>query len=112
MPLYRYLCPHGHEAELVRPMGARAVECSCGAEAQRQSVYRLAVIGNAAVPRDERNYRHEYSEYSEAMAEVSDFYNTKRANGDPVREPDYYSLARQQAAAQGVAVRGPECPAQ
>ncbi len=106
MPLYTYLCPAGHARDLLRHRDAVTAPCACGATAARREVNRVAVIGQAETPRDERTYRHEYAEYSEAVAEVADFYGRKRANGDPVREPDYYGLAKAQTAAKGAEIRG------
>ena len=81
-------------------------DCPCGAPRRRLVVHRVAVIGQATVPRDERSYRQGYAEYREAVAEVSDFYQRKRADGDPVREPDYYGLARAQSIAKGAVIQG------
>lgn len=108
MPIYRYTCPSGHEAELLRPMDVGAVPCACGASASRRAVNRVAYIGRAPVPRDERSYRQSYGEYREAVAEVADHYervNGERAPAEQVREPDYYDLAKAQAVAKGAVIR-------
>ena len=110
MPLYQYRCERGHEVEMLRrgstDPDVAVPDCPCGAQRRRLVVHRVAVIGQAAVPPDDRSYRQEYAEYREAVAEVSSFYQRKRADGDPVREPDYYGLAKAQAAAQGAVIRG------
>ena len=102
MPLYGFRCDQGHETELLCAIGAEViVVCSCGGLAHRYAVNRLAVIGQATVPRDERNYRKTYGEYREAVAEVADHYERRRSNGERVQEPNYYGMARQQAIAKG-----------
>ena len=109
MPLYRYRCSNGHEAELLRPMRVSGVVCHCGDVGLRQAVNPLAVIGKAGVPRDQRSYRKSYGEYREAVAEVADHYervNGERAPRDHVQEPDYYGLAERQAIAKGAPILG------
>ena len=108
MPLYGYRCPKGHEIELIRPIGVDKVSCLCGDESQRLTVYRVAHIGRAAIPRDQQNYRQSFSEYREAVDEVSDSYsriNNDRAPHEQVPKPDYFGLAKSQAQSQGAAIK-------
>ena len=107
-PLYIYRCPAGHETELLRPRSVESNVCPCGADAERQAVYHFAVVGQAAIPRDEKNYRQTYGEYREAVAEVVDGYervNKDRPPGERVQSPDYYGKARAQAIAKGAPIR-------
>lgn len=105
MPLFTFVCPAGHTAELLRHRDVVLVACPCGLAGERQAVNRVSLIGQATVPRDERSYRHEFREFAEASAEVGDFYGRKTADGDPVNVPDYYALARAQAIAAGAPIR-------
>ncbi len=108
MPLYRYQCPLGHEAELIRPMGVDTVPCPCGGVAERCTANRVAHIGRAVIPRDQRTYRRGFSEYQEAAAEVEDIYtrvNKDRALGERVAGPNYFALAKSKAQAQGASIR-------
>ncbi len=107
MPLYRYRCDQGHEAELLRPRDVAVVSCPCGAQADRLAVNRVAHIGRATVPRDERSYRQSYAEYHDAVQDVAykyDRLNDSRAPAEKVREPDYYELAKAQAVAKGASI--------
>ena len=107
-PLYTYRCPEGHETEMLMPFSVETTVCSCGVQAQRQSVYHFAVVGQAAVPRDERSYRQSFGEYQDAVAEVSDGYermNRDRAPSEQIKEPDYSGLAKARAVAHGVPIR-------
>lgn len=106
MPLYEYVCREGHVTELLRPRDVAVVSCACGAAASREAVNHIGVTGFATVPRDQRNYRQNYGEYREAVAEVADHYETKQKRGDPAREPDYYSHAVTQARAKGARING------
>ena len=108
MPIYDYRCTAGHEFEERRSYDDSLVPCRCGLDAQRQAVNHIAVIGQTSVPRDERNYRHTFSEYREAVDEVQDGYervNQARAPSEQVKQPDYLSLAKAQAVAHGVPIR-------
>ena len=108
MPLYTYRCQGGHEAELLRPRDTATAPCQCGLPALRQTVYPLAHIGRATIPRDERSYRHSYGEYREAVAEVAEHYqrvNGERGPEEQVREPDYFGLAKAQAVSKGAPIR-------
>jgi len=108
MPLYGYQCPKGHEVELIRPIGVDTASCPCGAESKRQTVNRVAHIGRAAIPRDQQSYRESFSEYQEAVAEVSDSYgrvNNERAPNEQVSEPNYFGLAKSKAQSQGAAIK-------
>ena len=104
MPLYRYRCDLGHEAELLRSRDVERIECACGAVAERQAVNLFAMGGKAVVPRDERSYRQSYAEFQEETAEVAHDYQKHRENGEGGQEPDYYRLAKQQAAAKGAPI--------
>lgn len=107
MPLFTYSCACGHEQTLLRHRDVEAVACACGEVARRQAVNHVAVIGKAAIPRDERSYRQSYGEYREAVAEVADSYariNSDRGPGEHVREPDYYGLAKAKAKAKGAVI--------
>ncbi len=107
-PLYTYRCPEGHETEMLMPLSVETAVCSCGVQAQRQSVYHFAVMGQATTPRDERSYRHGFREYQAAVAEVSDGYerlNQARAPSEQIKEPDYFGLAKARAVAHGVPIR-------
>ncbi len=108
MPLFRYVCPNGHEVEALQHRSVDTVPCECGASALRQAVNQVTVIGRATVPQNERNYRKSFGEYREAVAEVADCYqrvNDERAPEERVQRPDYYGLARAQAIAQGAPIR-------
>ena len=109
MPFYSYRCPQGHDQELLRPREVVSVPCPCGEDGIRQAVNRLAVIGKAVIPRDQRSYRQTFSEYNEALAEVADSYarvNDSRPPEDHVQQPDYFGLATKQAVDKGVPIRG------
>ncbi len=97
MPMYEYRCREGHVTELLRPRTVEVVACACGAPAGRAQVYPFAVSGFTPIPRDEKNYRQDFREFTEARAEAGDYYGRLRANGDPVNEPDYATIARAQA---------------
>ena len=105
MPIYRYRCPQGHESERLRPFDVSETSCPCGQTAERQAVYRMSMIGNTEIPRDERNYRQSFSEYQDALHDVVHKYERAYDNHDPVREPDYYALAKTQAIAKGAPIR-------
>ena len=108
MPLYGYQCPQGHEVELIRPIGVDTVLCPCGDESKRQTVNRVSHIGRAAIPRDQKTYRQSFSEYREAVAEVSDSYsriNNERAPHEQALKPNYFQLAKSKARSQGAAIR-------
>ena len=93
---------------MLMPLSVETTVCSCGVQAQRQSVYHVAVVGQAATPRDERNYRHSFAQYNEAIQEVSDGYdrvNNDRPPSERIRPPDYYAIARDQAVAHGAPIR-------
>ena len=108
MPLYGYRCSNGHEIELIRPMGVDAISCPCGVESERQAVNRVAHIGRAIVPQDQKTYRQSFSEYREAVDEVADSYsrvNNDRAPSEKVLETDYYKAAKRKAQSQGAAIR-------
>ena len=108
MPLYGYQCPQGHEVELIRPIGVDTALCPCGEESKRRTIYRVAHIGRAVVPRDQQTYRQSFGEYREAVAEVEDGYsriNNERAPHEQVSTPNYFELAKSKAQAQGAAIR-------
>lgn len=108
MPIYAYRCSAGHKFEERRSYGDSIVLCGCGLDAERQAVNHVAVIGQAGVPRDERNYRHTFSEYREAVAEVQDGYervNQARAPSEQIKEPDYFGVAKKRAVAHGAPIR-------
>ncbi len=108
MPLYDYRCPNGHRVELIRPIGVNTVQCSCGVDAERRTVNRVAHIGRAVVPHAQRNYRQSFSEYREAVDEVADSYrrvNDERAPHEGVTAPNYYELAKTKAHTQGAAIK-------
>ncbi len=95
--MYEYRCPEGHVSELLKPRTVDVVACPCGSPARREQVYHIGVTGFAETPVLERDKRQTYREYIEAVNEVGDAYDRARANGDPVQEPDYAAMARQQA---------------
>ena len=103
--MFAYRCPQGHETDELRHHDVVSIPCLCGAEALRQAVNQFAVIGQASVPRDERNYRKSYSEYREALADVVYDNEKVQKNGQRVIEPDYYDAARAQAKAKGANIR-------
>lgn len=108
MPLYNYQCSKGHEVELIRPMGVDTILCPCGDESRRQTVNRVAHIGRAETPRDQQTYHQSFSEYQEAVAEVSDSYsrvNNERVPQEQVLKPDYFELAKSKARSQGAAIK-------
>lgn len=108
MPLYQYRCSQGHEEELIRQMGVDTVPCPCGLSSKRRTVNQVAHIGRAAVPQDQRNYRQSFSEYREAVAEVSDGYsriNNDRAPNEKVLEPNLFEFAKSKAQSQGAAIK-------
>lgn len=107
MPIYRYCCPQGHEADKLRPMDVATAVCSCGLSAKRSPVNHLTVIGTALIPRDERNYRQSYGEYREAVMEVADHYervNDSRPPREHIQPLDHYALAKAQAKAKGAMI--------
>ena len=51
MPLYDYVCAHGHSVELRQPMEVAIVQCElCGEEAWRVAVHYFGFSGFARTP--------------------------------------------------------------
>lgn len=71
MPLYTYVCDAGHEFDRVAGITRTTVECECGADSQRRTVYRINVGGVAATPLNEFNYEREFREFREAGQELA-----------------------------------------
>lgn len=94
MPIFVFQCLDKHVTERLAPREIGLIFCACGKVAARSQVNHIAVTGFTPVPRDQRNYRQSYREFTEARDEVGDFYDRKRYNGDPAQEPDYTNIAR------------------
>ena len=105
MPCYLYVCPTGHETELLRPRTVEVVSCACGQAASRSQVNRIGVSGFADVPRDQKNYRQSYKEYAEAVQEVGYAHDKAKQAGSPGAPSDLFSAAMRQAKARGFNAR-------
>lgn len=91
MPLYTYTCPDSHATERLAPRTCEVIHCACGKPAARQSVNHIAFTGFARTPRDQRNYRQSFSEYQEALEDVS-----YHQHDEP--SPDYMAIAKARVA--------------
>lgn len=96
MPLYDYVCGHGHRTESLQRMERDAILCpECQSPAHRLAAYRTAIVTTQAV--DSRGL---FRRFSEASAEL-DYAATKveQSTGEPVVTPNYWAAAKQQAQA-------------
>jgi hypothetical protein len=86
MPLYVFVCPDGHEAELLRPRTVELVSCACGQTARRREVNRFGVSGFAGTPVGQQDFREDYRRFSEASAET-DYAATRIEYNEGVKLP-------------------------
>lgn len=89
MPLYTYVCPSGHAAELLRAVAVTAVDCpQCSAQAVRQSVYAVNAHGlptrSPRTPLGERDYSRKFKSFMEASHELA--YSHERAEQSAGKE--------------------------
>ena len=105
MPLYVYRCELGHATDALRSVERLTIICpECDGVAGRGAVYPISFAGgptrSAKTPRDERDYRSSYRDFSEAGAELE--YGHGRAEqrrGEKIAPPALFGAAMQKAAA-------------
>ncbi len=109
MPLYRYGCECGNQWEQRAGYEDGALLCRCGKWAKRAQVYAeqhmIAETGPKGgrkneTPREEKSYRREFKEFTEASQEVAHAY--EKAEATP---PNYYKEGVRRARKQGAKVR-------
>ena len=98
MPLYVYVCPAGHEAELLRPRTVELVSCACGQTATRRAVNRFGVSGFASTPMGQQDFREDYRRFSEATAEADhDATRFEYNEGVQLKTPPLFHAAKTEA---------------
>ena len=71
MPTYTFTCTCGWQGDVRTTFSNDNVRCpSCVATASRESVYSVNFGGFAGTPRDERDWSHDYKNFTEAGAEL------------------------------------------
>lgn len=109
MPLYDFAC-RGCNAvtESRQGIDTTSIPCLCGSEAQRVGVYReqFARTGDRpATPNDQKDLSRDFSEYTEASAEVDYHYKkAEESTGQAVAKPDLFKVAKTRARAAGAAI--------
>jgi len=95
MPLYDYRCTRGHTVERFQPSTVYALACSvCGNPADRAPAHRVAIVGPTT------DTRGMFRRFQEASADMDHAASRIEANtGQPVATPDWWSAAKQRAAA-------------
>ena len=101
MPLYDFRCANGHITERLAPIGAGGGVCPRCSEPTERMVGGARAAFN--IPPDPK-YR--VSLAREAGEELA-YQHTKRENevGHPIKQTDYFSIARRRAAARGGVIR-------
>lgn len=105
MPLYDYVCPAGHVTESLQGREVTTISCSCGAPAQRQSVYRFAVTGDLPTQGGQQP-KYPVSRLKEATEEAT-YYHERMENdrGRPIPRRPLLNIAAKQARRRGAKVR-------
>ena len=112
MPRYDYHCDCGEEFEAIAHYDDDRLSClHCGGWAKRAEVYREQFIHcetgpkggkKNEVPRDEKDLRKGFKEFSEASAEVDYLYS--RTDDPKVRAPNHYKEGVKRAKQRGAKV--------
>ena len=98
MPLYTYTCPSGHSHDAIGALASASQrQCpECDQEAERESLYRVALVGEARVPPDQR--QHSLKDFKEATAELEhDFNKAQNSAGQELQPPSYWKESQRQA---------------
>lgn len=99
MPLYDFNCISCGTFEMLAKRTELEVECACGQQATRLSVYHFG-IGGQPPP------RYRVSEFQEAAQEANYFHDRmEQSKGEPLPRIDVVQLAKDKARAQGAKVR-------
>jgi len=90
MPLYTYRCKQGHPHDALGAVSAPSPRScpECGNDAERLSIYKIAQVGEARIPPDERAV--DLREFKEAGAELE--YAHNKAQNSAGRELPTSSL--------------------
>lgn len=96
MPLYDYSCPACGDFEAWGRRDEETMECACGSEAIRLSVYRVGVTGFARTPVAQREIK--IGAFQEAGAEV-EYQRSRQTNldGSASTAPSLWKAAKQEA---------------
>ena len=84
MPLYEYSCPACGVFELLAKRDETEVECACGEQAHRLSVYLVGVSGFARAPVNQREIK--IGAFKEASAEL-EYAHSRQTNLDGSDRP-------------------------
>ena len=100
MPLYDYVCAHGHSVELRQPMEVAIVQCElCGEEAWRVAVHYFGFSGFARTPVADREYGADFKRFTEASAELDYKHGRlQESAGRPLPTPPLFRRAVSRAA--------------
>ena len=99
MPLFDFACPSCGVFESLARRDETEVECACGEQAARLSVYHFGIGG---VP----PARFRLSEYQEAASEANYYHGRmEEAKGETIPRIDVVAAAKAKARAQGAKVR-------
>jgi hypothetical protein len=107
MPVYDFACACGRITESRESLDTQAIKCGCGKRAVRVPVYREQYMSaetgpkggsKSEPPREEKSYRKQYNEFTEASAELNYAYvpESKRKN--------YYKEGVKQARKRGAKI--------
>src|SRR3990167_5688223 len=96
MPLYDYSCPVCGTFEMKGRIQDTEVECACGQQATRLSVYEIGVSGFARTPVDQRMVK--IGAFQEASAEL-EYNHSRRSNldGSEAPTPPLWQTAKREA---------------
>ena len=96
MPLYDYRCPACGVFEMRGRIEDEEVECACGQQAARLSVYEINFGGFARTPVDQREVR--IGAYMEASQEVAHQHSRQtNVDGSEKPAPSLWQTARREA---------------
>lgn len=97
MPILTFECQCGWAADLLKPRDASSVPCpACGSTAQRQSVYRVGVIGFTPTPVTQRQVN--LGKFLEASGELA-YQHSRQTNidGSEAPSPSLWTAAKAKA---------------
>lgn len=96
MPLYDFRCPDCGVFEMKAGRDEEKVECACGEQATRLSVYHVGVAGFARTPVNQREIK--IGEYQEASAEL-EHQRSRQTNldGSEKAPPPLWKMAKAEA---------------
>ena len=102
MPIFTFVCPHGHEFDKLTTRNTTQVpsdgHCGCTATAVKKNIYPVHFSGFTSTPLDQRTYWTEFRDYKEASAELQ--YSHSRAEeaaGGSLPTPPLAKMAARRA---------------